>query len=154
MEYPKEYITFMIEFHAKRDYFECHEVGEDYWKEKAQKDKLFWESLIQFAVGMYHWRRGNMAGAKKILLKSKEKFEEKKKIAIQYGIKAEEFLHLILNVINKIEKKEMYESLNIPLVNKCIEQCKTECRKKGLQWDMNSDMDDHYLIHKHKLRKK
>ena len=31
-EYPEAFISYLIEFHATRDYFECHELLEEYWK--------------------------------------------------------------------------------------------------------------------------
>lgn len=31
--YPEAYVAFLHEFHTTRDYFECHEILEEYWKE-------------------------------------------------------------------------------------------------------------------------
>ena len=34
--YPTEYIQFLIHFHGDYDYFECHEILEEYWKTKPR----------------------------------------------------------------------------------------------------------------------
>ena len=50
------------------DYFECHEVAEEYWKMLAPGDKEHaLVGYIQLAAGLYHERRGNTRGAKKLL---------------------------------------------------------------------------------------
>ncbi len=63
--YPKAYIDYLVEFHATRDYFECHEILEEYWKEDPpKKRKRYWVGFIQLAVALYHHRRQNTAGQK------------------------------------------------------------------------------------------
>ena len=32
-QYPEAYTDYLCYFHGARDYFECHEVMEEYWKE-------------------------------------------------------------------------------------------------------------------------
>lgn len=49
------------------DYFECHEVAEDYWKQLALGDKNHaLVGYIQLAASLYHQRRGNTVGAQKL----------------------------------------------------------------------------------------
>ncbi|MCD2486520.1 DUF309 domain-containing protein, partial [Staphylococcus aureus] len=49
--YPKAYIDYLVEFHATRDYFECHEILEEYWKEDPpKKRKRYWVGFIELAV--------------------------------------------------------------------------------------------------------
>ncbi|MFH5184645.1 DUF309 domain-containing protein [Paenibacillus sp. TAB 01] len=71
MLYPKAYIDYLMYFHAERDFFECHEVMEEYWKEHPE-DPLSsnYVGLIQIAVSMYHHRRGNLKGAVKMLMQA------------------------------------------------------------------------------------
>lgn len=66
--YPSAYIDYLVYFHGDRDYFECHEVLEEYWKEHPG-DPLsgIYVGLIQVAVALYHQRRGNRNGAVKML---------------------------------------------------------------------------------------
>ena len=37
--YPTEYIQFLIHFHGDYDYFECHEILEEYWKTKPRGNR-------------------------------------------------------------------------------------------------------------------
>lgn len=68
MDYPLAYIDYMLEFHGTRDWFECHEIMEEHWKaESSAERKVWWLTLVQIAVGLYHERRGNLAGAGKML---------------------------------------------------------------------------------------
>lgn len=47
-----------------QEYFEAHEVWEDAWRPLPKgDDKLFLQGLIQVAVSLEHWRRGNPRGA-------------------------------------------------------------------------------------------
>ncbi|WP_260405419.1 DUF309 domain-containing protein, partial [Paenibacillus sp. 598K] len=64
--YPDDYIQYLIEFHVTRDYFECHELLEEYWKEQPGDDPFYdtWVGLIQIAVSQYHHRRSNHRGAR------------------------------------------------------------------------------------------
>lgn len=67
-----DYCTF---FNGNQDYFECHEVLEEYWKEIAPGKKNHpLVGYVQLATGMYHWRRNNTIGAMKILKKAMNNF--------------------------------------------------------------------------------
>jgi len=55
------------------DYFECHEVLEEAWTPECGPRRLFLQSLIHLAVGLYHHRRGNRAGALRQLRKGLRK---------------------------------------------------------------------------------
>jgi predicted metal-dependent hydrolase len=67
-QYPQAYLNYLAYFHGSRDYFECHEVLEEYWKDNLDSPfKHIWVGLIQVAVANYHQRRGNHKGAIKML---------------------------------------------------------------------------------------
>lgn len=53
--YSESYIDYLIHFQATRDYFECHEIMEEYWLENDRDKK--WLTLIQLAVAVYHERQ-------------------------------------------------------------------------------------------------
>ena len=73
LNYPEDYLSFLVHFHGTRDYFECHEILEEYWKETAPKERdSHWVGLIQIAVALYHERRGNKQGATRTLTKAIE----------------------------------------------------------------------------------
>lgn len=46
------------------DWFECHEVLEDLWRDDPSPGRTFYQGLIMAAVALEHWRRGNPRGAR------------------------------------------------------------------------------------------
>lgn len=69
------FVKYCAYFNGNQDYFECHEVLEEYWKTVAPGDKNHpLVGYVQVAVGMYHWRRNNTAGALRMLEKALSNF--------------------------------------------------------------------------------
>jgi uncharacterized protein len=62
-----------IHLFNSRRFFECHEVWEEAWTPERGPRRLFLQSLIHFAVGLYHTERGNPAGASRQLRKGLRK---------------------------------------------------------------------------------
>ncbi|EMT47311.1 DUF309 domain-containing protein [Anoxybacillus flavithermus] len=148
--YPKAYIDYLLHFHATRDYFECHEVLEEHWK---RTNEQVWIGLIQLAVGMYHYRRGNIAGARRMLTKAVNACEKEKLTYESLGIHAEQLLALIHTYIRRMDNRETYESACLPIVDRSLlHMCQRQCEQKGLIWGEKSDMSNEYIIHKHMLR--
>lgn len=57
-------LQFFNELIIKQDYFECHEIMEDAWKDKGDFTKEDAEVFFVLIVtGEYHYRRGNVIGA-------------------------------------------------------------------------------------------
>ena len=52
-----------IELFNHHQFFECHEVLEQRWREITGPAKDFYKGLIQAAVAFHHWSRGNLPGA-------------------------------------------------------------------------------------------
>ncbi|MEB3205777.1 MAG: DUF309 domain-containing protein [Vampirovibrionales bacterium] len=54
------------------DYFKAHEFWEDLWRLMPEEApfKSWLQGLIQLAVGLHHWQRGNLSGAKSVLDKA------------------------------------------------------------------------------------
>lgn len=65
LEYPREYLEFARLFN-EGDYFEAHEVLEDLWVVEVPPLKDYYKGLIQMAVAVCHWERGNRSGARKL----------------------------------------------------------------------------------------
>jgi predicted metal-dependent hydrolase len=152
--YPKEYVEFLAYFHGNRDYFECHEILEDYWKnvEPSNKDSV-WVGLIQLAVSSYHHRRANFNGAKRTLEKAAKIFSLNEGSLVDLGLDKQSFFLLLKERLSAIQKEIGYTSFDLPisdplLVAKCIETSK----KKGFTWGNKSDMTKLSIIHKHKMR--
>ena len=62
-------------FNAGR-YFEAHEAWEDLWRGSEAPLRLFYQGLVQAAVGLHHLGHGNLNGARAQLAKSLEKLEQ------------------------------------------------------------------------------
>lgn len=148
--YPKAYIEYLLHFHATRDYFECHEVLEEHWKQTGEH---VWVGFIQLAVGMYHYRRGNIAGARRMLTKAVNACEKEKQAYEALGIHVEQLIALIHTYVERINHGQPYESTCLPIIDaSLLHICQQQCGQKGLVWGEKSDMTNEYLIHKHKLR--
>ena len=61
--YPRHYLEGIEHFNAGR-YFDAHEVWEEIWLKSSGDTKLFYQMLIQAAVGLHHYERGNARGAR------------------------------------------------------------------------------------------
>jgi uncharacterized protein len=61
--YPREYLEGIDYFNSER-YFEAHESWEEVWLRSSDETKLFYQALIQAAVGLHHYLRGNVRGAR------------------------------------------------------------------------------------------
>jgi predicted metal-dependent hydrolase len=48
------------------EFFDAHEVWEELWKECPAAERRFVQALIQAAVAIYHFERGNHAGASRL----------------------------------------------------------------------------------------
>jgi predicted metal-dependent hydrolase len=48
------------------EFFEAHEVWEDLWVDCPAAERRFVQALIQAAVAVYHFSRGNFAGASRL----------------------------------------------------------------------------------------
>ena len=146
-------IEYLIEFHAKRDYFECHEVLEERWKEDLKENRqLYWVALIQVAVGAYHYRRENWSGAKKMFERVILKIKATEEQLEQLGIQVTMLIPLIQDQIDRIEKKVPYESINLPLSEPLMNNCLMYCKSRNIVFLQKSDLTDYYLLNKHRLR--
>lgn len=70
MVYEPLYLAFLVYFNRDRDYFECHEVLEKLWL--AREKEPIYKALLQVAVGLYHFRNGNVRGGYLMLNRSHE----------------------------------------------------------------------------------
>ena len=65
-----------IDFFNAGRYFEAHEAWEDLWRPTRGPLRLFYQGLVQAAVGLHHLGRGNLNGARAQLGKSLSKLEQ------------------------------------------------------------------------------
>lgn len=152
-QYPEAYTDYLCYFHGARDYFECHEVMEEYWKEHPKDPaRLTYVGLIQIAVGMYHSRRGNYAGAVKMLQSAANNLQSEDVRTL--GLDDVELQARIEQAWQTIGTENyLFEDMNLPisdpeLLNLCLELCQL----KGWNWQTPSPMSDEMIIHKHTRR--
>jgi hypothetical protein len=63
--WPPEYLK-GIEHFNRGEFFEAHEAWEAIWLETGGPLSDFYKGLIQCAVAIHHFRRGNLAGARRL----------------------------------------------------------------------------------------
>lgn len=149
----QKYIGFLIEFHAKRDYFECHEIGEEEWKSSTGLEKQTWLFFIKVSVAMYHYRRGNYAGARKTIEKALLIMGEVEEKINEWGID-----YFLLKT--ELEKVQIDISLENPYKSICLyisdkgllDECERICYERDFLWNGPSNMEDENLIHRHSKR--
>lgn len=148
--YPQAYIDYLIYFHTNRDYFECHEVLEEYWK-KEKKQSNIWVGLIQLAVALYHYRRKNYSGAYKLIKRSQQILA--KEPLEKFGLNKERLLEQLKQYEQAIQEKKDFRDLNLPIIEKTLlKKCQAICNQKGLIWGKATNFSNEYIIHKHSLR--
>ncbi|MDQ0219046.1 DUF309 domain-containing protein [Peribacillus cavernae] len=154
MHYPEPYVSYLIHFHGERDYFECHEVLEEYWKEVAPGERgSRWVGLIQIAVSFYHYRRGNFIGALKTMKKAISILEKKSEEINELGIDHLKMLILLNKTKDGIESHRVYHSINLPITDPgLIKQCEDSCKLHGYNWCAESDLANVKLVNRHALR--
>jgi len=59
-----------LTFFESARFFEAHEVWEDLWRVSEGLPKLFYQGMIQVAVGLHHQDRNNPVGARGQLRKA------------------------------------------------------------------------------------
>ncbi len=154
VHYPDAYIQFLVHFHGDRDYFECHEILEDYWKEHTDREKnSVWVGLIQLAVALYHHRRNNDKGAATMIKQSKQKITSFTPECEKLALDSEALIKLLSEIEGAILTGSPYQSVVLPLTDSAlISLCKNECSRTGYSWGNDSNLSNPDLIDRHKLR--
>ena len=69
-DYDPRYLAGIL-FFNRHDFFEAHEVWEALWGDCDDRDRRFYQALIQAAVALHHYGNGNLRGAVKLYGTSK-----------------------------------------------------------------------------------
>jgi len=151
LRFPHAYILFLIHFHGDRDYFECHEILEDYRKETEPGNRnSIWVGFIQLAVAQYHYRRGNNIGAKKLLIKSINILKQRKMELTKFGIDIDPLFVLLENLHTSYINGCAYKNINLPICNQqLLSVCKKESVQSGLKWCSDDDQISNFIVHRH-----
>ncbi|GIP37357.1 hypothetical protein J31TS4_06370 [Paenibacillus sp. J31TS4] len=156
-KYPKAYVEYLVAYHAERDYFECHEIMEEHWKsEPGSPYRGAWLGLIQLAVGQYHERRGNLAGARKMTAGALRHLEREP--LAELGLAGEELLARLRERLSSLEAagaggERTFRDLDLPITDeRLLQACLAALPDAGSGWGKPSDPAANWLLHKHKLR--
>jgi uncharacterized protein len=152
---PNAFIHYLYHFHVDRDYFECHEILEEYWKEKTDQQKnSIWVGFILLAVANYHHRRNNFSGAVKTLEKAIVIFHCEKGTLVKLGFSVEEFFDTLQSHMVRLKSNNQYKSYSLPILlsNIQLTQCFTQNEITQMNWNQESDLNNERLVHRHKLR--
>lgn len=72
---PVEALAKGVELWDEERFFESHELLEDVWQAAPERDRLFWQGVIQVAVGCTHHQRGNVHGSVALWRKAADKLD-------------------------------------------------------------------------------
>ncbi|PSL50399.1 hypothetical protein B0H94_10310 [Salsuginibacillus halophilus] len=152
-QYPEAYIDYLVYFHTDRDFFECHEVLEDYWKEATNKQERVWVGLIQIAVGLYHERRGNTAGAERMISSSWNILEKRREEVEALGLDAEALLEKLIERLQHLRQDVPYVDMNLPINDPDLQTAVAhKAAQTGITFGAETDFTDDMIVHKHTLR--
>ncbi|KGR79599.1 DUF309 domain-containing protein [Ureibacillus manganicus] len=141
------FIDYLAFFNGNQDYFECHEVLEDYWKKLAPGEKNHpLVGYIQLATGMYHWRRQNLNGALRILRKAYDNFQANKNSEFFEHIDFEDLIDHCLKSMDALMQDCPFVAFQLQVTNS---ELKSIVAKKIEDLPNHSY---HFLLNKHMLR--
>jgi len=72
---PQQTLTFAQQLLDDGLAFNAHEVLESAWKNGPFAEKMLWQALAQYAVGITHLQRGNPKGARTLLTRAIRRLE-------------------------------------------------------------------------------
>jgi len=90
-----------VEEFNSRHFFEAHDVWEELWMETRGENRLFYQGLIQTAVGLYHCSNGNFKGASSQLCKAVAKLE--RYLPAYHGIETHALVGRVRKVLSTAE---------------------------------------------------
>jgi len=145
------FLNFIVYFNRNQDYFECHEVLEEYWKSIPgyTKDHPL-TAFILLSTGLYHWRRGNEEGAYRTLVKAQNRMLQFSEFDACYT-KEIDYQQLVQDVersIGELRNRESFFPFRIFLTSEVLQRSVEEMAAKMELLPANSDA----VIHKHMLR--
>ncbi|MFJ7933409.1 DUF309 domain-containing protein [Sporosarcina sp. NPDC096371] len=142
------FVQFIVYFNDNQDYFECHEVLEEYWKSLPDGDKEHpLTAYILLSTGMYHWRRGNLTGAIRTLRKAEKKFPT---FATHFAeeLDIQQLVSNVSHAVNLVEKESPFESFSLLVTSVNLQAHITLATQSMQLLAAGSDA----VIHKHLLR--
>jgi hypothetical protein len=152
--YPDAYVKYLAVYHGARDFFECHEIMEEYWKNQtgARHEKC-WLALIRLAVACYHARRGNWPGARKMMGKALQ--EVNPQLMDELGLDGRRLARMMRETQDRWanEIDTVYEDIDLPVTDPALlQEAMRVCQECGWTWGMPSRKAHPDVIHRHLTR--
>ncbi len=145
------FVEFLVYFNDNQDYFEGHEVLEEYWKSIPGYSKSHpLTAYILLSTGMYHWRRGNLDGGSRTISKALHRFISLPPVYDEYK-DIVDFDQLISDVTfakSEISNEQPFRAFEIMIQSQKLKDA-VHRTKPNLDL-LLSGSDD--VIHKHMLR--
>lgn len=79
-----------IKLFNNTDFFAAHDFFEELWMNAEQKDRLFFQGMVQISVAGYHLTHNNLNGAQSQYIKSTDKL--KNYLPEYYGVNLKKLL--------------------------------------------------------------
>ncbi|MEG0471520.1 MAG: DUF309 domain-containing protein [Solibacillus sp.] len=141
------FVDYCSYFNGNEDYFECHEVLEDYWKELAPGEKQHpLVGYVQLATGLYHWRRGNFLGANRMLQKAIAIIGKHDPEPFFEYINKDGLLEQMHICVQRIQKSQHFIAFELPIKNDLLLQLVSQ------KITELPALTSHYIMNKHMLR--
>ncbi|RUS45799.1 DUF309 domain-containing protein [Cohnella sp. AR92] len=153
-QYPDALVDYLAEYYGSRDFFECHEIMEQYWKDqKGSPYETSWLVLIRIAVMQYHSRRNNREGAYKLLQKAVQEIDPAKMDELGLdGYKLQAMLESLRERWSDADRVE-YEELDLPIRSLALYKLAQErCFSQGWKWGTPVEELGRSIIDRHLLR--
>lgn len=144
------FVQFIVYFNKNQDYFECHEVLEEYWKSQEAFSKNHpLTAFILLSTGLYHWRRNNFTGAFRTLDNALNRFRSISSTDQEYLEEVDlcTLIKLVEQAKASIETNQPFKSFPLPVSPELSALADQQARSMELL-PKNSDA----VIYKHMLR--
>lgn len=152
-KYPQAYYHYLATYYGSRDYFECHDIMEEYWKEQPNaRHTGCWLVFIRIAVACYHARRGNWAGARKMMAKAAAETDPAS--MTELGMDGPALAGLLASTSREWERESaVYRDLPLPIADPALErESRQVCAANGWTWDMPLHLVADDIVNRHLTR--
>jgi len=100
-----------IKLFNQEEFYDCHEVLEDVWKDQLNPEKQLTQGIIQVAVALYHSRRDNFVGAEKLLVRGEARIRQSLEIATPIDVAS--LLSHVGQALHSVQRKELPANFSI-----------------------------------------
>lgn len=141
------FIDYCSYFNGNQDYFECHEVLEELWKEIAPGHKEHaLVGLIQVATSLYHWRRNNLRGACKSMKSAISLLQSEQHSPYVACFNVSQLLTNCEHALDAMNEQQPFKAFYLDISNAALAQL------VQVNMERLPKLDENFIMHKHTLR--